>query len=65
MIKALHFVGRKVFPQIAQSNYLYPFNWYYFMATALLMVPAILFCNRFIPFLFGKGRVKNIICAKN
>lgn len=65
MIKILHFIGRKVFPQIAQSNYLYPFNWYYFMATALLMVPAIMFCNRFVPFLFGKGRVKNIICAKN
>lgn len=30
------------------------------MVIALLMVPAILFCNRFVPFLFGKGRVKNI-----
>lgn len=65
VIKILHFIGRKIFPQIAQSNYLYPFNWCYFMAVALLMIPAILFCNRFIPFLFGKGRVKNIICAKN
>lgn len=65
MIKILHFIGSKVFPQIAQSNYSYPFNWYYFMATALLMVPAIMFCNRFVPSLFGKGRVKNIICAKN
>ncbi len=58
MIKVLHLVGRKVFPQIAQNNYLYPFNWFYFMAIALLMVPVILFCNRFVPFLFGKRREK-------
>lgn len=64
MIKILHLIGRKVFPQIAQSNYLYPFNWCYFMAIALLMVPAILFCNRFVPFLFGKVRTENKICAK-
>lgn len=54
MIKVLHFVGTKAFPQIAQSNYLYPFNWCYFMAITLFMIPAILFCNRFVPFLFGK-----------
>ncbi len=59
MIKVLHFFGKKVFPQIAQCNYRYPFNWCYFMAISLLIIPLILFCNRFIPFLFGKERVRN------
>lgn len=65
VIKILHLIGRKVFTQIAQSNYLYPFNWCYFMAVALLMIPAILFCNRFVPFLFGKGRAENKVFTKS
>ncbi len=59
MIKILHFVGKKILPQIIQNNYNYPFNWCYFSIITLLMIPTIMFCNRFVPFLFGKRTCKS------
>lgn len=54
MIKVLHLLGKFVFPGIAQSNYGYPYNWIYFIAISILMIPIGYFCNTYIPFLFGK-----------
>lgn len=58
MIKILHFIGKRIFPHVIQSNYTYPINWCYFGLITLLMIPTILFCNRFVPFLFGKKSSK-------
>lgn len=54
MIKALHLIGKIFFPTLAECNYLYPANWHYFVCMELLLIPTIWFCNRYIPFLFGK-----------
>lgn len=57
MIKTLHFIGKKIIPEVSECNYLYPANWHYFLLIVLLMVPTIYICNRWFYVLFGKKKV--------
>ena len=58
VLKALHLIGKTVFPTLATCNYLYPANWHYFLIAVLVLIPCILISNKYFPWMFGKKQVK-------
>jgi len=57
VLNVLHGIGKTV-PSLAKSNYLYPANWHYFLITMFVLAPIVFFCNRRLPFLFGRSKSK-------
>lgn len=57
LLRALHLVGKTIFPQLAQKNYLYPYFWIYFMLAVVMFIPIIWLCEHFFAPLFGKKRI--------
>lgn len=55
VIKAIHLIGKSLFPQLSEINYLYPANWHYFLIAVLLLVPAVYICEHWFGMFFGKG----------
>ena len=58
LINLLHFIGKKIFPQLAEINYSYPANWHYFIICILILIPVVYICNRWLGIFFGKGLLK-------
>lgn len=55
MIKGVHLIGKTLFPELTEINYLYPANWHYFLITVLLLIPVVYICDRWFGIFFGKG----------
>lgn len=58
VIKALHLIGKTIFPALSTCNYQYPANWHYFLIATLVLIPCILISNRYFYWMFGKKKVK-------
>ena len=56
LLNLLHGIGVRLFPRIAGKTYAYPAHWHFFVLALLIIIPIVLVCNRWLPFLFGHKR---------
>lgn len=61
LIKGLHFIGKRVFPQLSLINYQYPIYWCYFFLCIIILIAIVPVCDSWLAPIFGKQKTSKKI----